>query len=118
MSETTTLEKKVYPSWASSRDYLKKRDINLEIYAEPLKKYKVSRSGKTYDLETQRFVPINPDDFDVVIEPLGCGYATSKYHVVKNAPSLSLDELALICDDGNLCFGYRGSESRIVIYTD
>lgn len=56
--------------------------------------------------------------FDVVVERAGVGYAHTKYRVVKNGPNLSTQDLAIICDQGNLCFGYRTEGSIICVYTD
>lgn len=60
----------------------------------------------------------NMDKFDVVIECVGTGYAHKKYRVLKNAPGLSTQDLAIICDGGNLCFGYRTEGSIICVYID
>ena len=65
------------------------------------------------------WVDINPDDYDIIYKCIGYGYASTKYEIVKNKPHLSLDELALICDNGNLCFGYTNYGCNIiVVYTD
>ena len=44
--------------------------------------------------------------------------AELKYKVVDNPFGLSEDHLALIADEGNLCFGYRTDGSLIVIHTN
>ena len=57
--------------------------------------------------------------YDVVVECIGYGHAHRKYRVVKNGPGLSNDDLAIICDTGNLCFGYRmEGQSIICVHTD
>lgn len=38
--------------------------------------------------------------------------------VLKNAPNLTDREIALLCDGGNLCFGYRVEGNTICVYTD
>lgn len=43
---------------------------------------------------------------------------TKTYFITKNKPKLTTFELALICDDGNLCFGFDVTASGIKIYTD
>lgn len=58
------------------------------------------------------------EKYDVVIEYAGTGYAHTKYRVLKNEPGLSTLDLAIICDDGNLCFGYRTEGSIICVHTD
>lgn len=57
-------------------------------------------------------------EYDVVVDRVGGGYAHTKYRVIRNAPGLSSKDLAIICDYGNLCFGYRVEGSIICIYTD
>lgn len=58
------------------------------------------------------------DQYDVVIEPAGSGYAHTKYRVLRNKPGLSMRDLAIICDKGNLCFGYRVDNGIICVHTD
>lgn len=63
--------------------------------------------------------PINQDDYDIVIDDLGSGYAHHKYKAIKNIPNLSNKDLAIICDRGNLCFGYRVEYGNIIcVHTD
>ncbi len=45
-------------------------------------------------------------------------YGRKTYEVLENPESLNTDELALICDHGNLCFGHRADGEYIVIHTD
>lgn len=55
------------------------------------------------------------DDYDIVLESTA-GYGHTKYRIVKNNTKLSTDELALICDQGNLCFGYRREGQYICVH--
>ena len=111
------IDKKIYSPWAYTVNEDEKQKINMEIYNELLSKYKVSKNKKTYNMQKRCWEEINPDDYDVIVDFSHNGYAHTVYHVIKNAPNLSYDELALICDSGNLCFGYdlRGG---ICIFTD
>lgn len=59
----------------------------------------------------------NPDDYDIVLKRTA-GYNHSTYAVIKNNTNLSQLELALICDDGNLCFGYTMEGSLFYIFED
>lgn len=87
------LEYKVYSSWAFSAHELQKRAINKDIYK------KIKDKAK--------------------IEQVATGYAHKVYRVVDNPEDLPNDALALICDRGNLCFGYSlASGGCIKIYTD
>lgn len=92
------VEKQIYNGWAFTANEGEKGRINREIHDELNEKYKIYR----HDF---KFTPdVDLDQYDVVIgrEP---GYAHSKYNVIKNTPNLTTDELLLICDCGNLCFG-------------
>lgn len=100
------LQKKIYSSWAFTENESEKGNINREIYKELCKKYKISR----YEVE-------NPDDYDIVLDRTS-GYNHSTYRVIKNTTNLSQLELALICDSGNLCFGYRMDGSLFYIFED
>lgn len=64
------------------------------------------------------YIPIDKNAYDVIVKCCGTGYAHKNYEVIKNAPRLSDDDIALICDNGNLCFGYRGSGRYITVHTD
>jgi hypothetical protein len=57
-------------------------------------------------------------EYDVVVASAGSGYAHIKYKVLRNAPGLSIKDLAIICDQGNLCFGYRTEGTLICVHTD
>lgn len=88
-----TVEKKIYAPWAYSENELEKRDMNLKIYNEIKDKAEVRLVSN--------------------------GYAHKIYEVVSNPENLSMRELALIADSGNLCFGYRTrGKHEIIIHTD
>lgn len=100
------IEKKVYSQWAFTKDEMEKRDINKTIYNELCEKYKISR-----------YLVDSIDDYDIVLRRTP-GYNHSTYEVIKNTTDLSQDELALICDNGNLCFGYTMQGSQFYIFED
>lgn len=81
----------------------------FDRYKELQQQYKILRT---------RMPPQDLSDWDVVIQPIGPGYAHYRYRVLKNSPNLSTHELAIICDEGNLCFGFRASGGEIRVYTD
>lgn len=100
------IEKKIYSSLAFKENESEKAHCNREIYKELCEKYKISR----YKVE-------NSDDYDIVLDRTP-GYNHSTYSVIKNNTELSQLELALICDDGNLCFGYIMQGSQFYIFED
>ena len=89
---------------------------NWEIYKEL-----ASKSKQCYINPKTHLLDCTPEDKQkyccFIVD--GHGYANTKYRILSNPYDFSNDELALICDRGNLCFGYRMEGSDIVvIYTD
>ena len=88
------MEKKIRSGWAYSGDEKEKASINREIYEE------IKHLGKAERIGTYR----------------GCN--TYRVTATTNR-KLTPHEMALIADQGNLCFGYRCEGTYIVtIYTD
>ena len=85
------------------------RKINNKIYKElyPMFKYVKNNDYSNEDLSKY-----------VVFSDLGYGYANHSYRIHSNPYNLSDDEIALVLDGGNLCFGYRRSGDVFTIYTD
>ncbi len=112
------LEKQIYKSWAFSENEQEKAKINGEIYKELTDKYKISGALEKYNSETRKMEKINIDNYDLVYERKP-GYAHADYYIKKNTTHLSSDELALIFDQGNLCFGYRKeSDTHYYVFED
>ncbi len=109
------MERKIYSSWAFTKNESEKGKINREIYNELKQKYKVYRNDLKHCLHDGEDCDFA--DFDVVIgrKP---GYHHSVYYIHKNAPELSTAELALLCDQGNLCFGYMMEAGHIRVSED
>lgn len=85
--------------------------MNQKRYNELLKHYKVS-------LNNSWVTTIQVDAFDVVLQFCGRGYANEQYRIIKNGPGLSDEDLAIICDRGNLPFGFRRQDDIIIVYID
>jgi len=83
---------KIYSGWAFSKDEKVKAKENMEAYE------KIKDKAK--------------------LELIGRGYHCKRYLVIENPEGLSKKELALIADEGNLCFGYRVENDYIIIHTD
>lgn len=103
------IEKKIYPCWAFQENGKKKYEINLQIYEDIKNKVEFVRDNKPTEKQLKE---------KAWIEYRNSGYAHKAYLVLSNPENLSNDELALICDSGNLCFGYRTSGNVIKIHTD
>lgn len=113
-----SIERKIYPGYAFSENEHEKRNINREIYEELCQKYKVSESTTHWSEDQKKQIPINEADFDVILECVKHRKGNNVYSIVKNGPGLSDDELALICDSGDVCFNYTKEAGHIVIFTD
>lgn len=105
---------KIYSAWAFTANELEKRDINYKIYQQLCEKYKIKRVCRRSISDEQFQEILNDNDF--VYETIA-GYAHNTVTIYKT-PDLTTDEQALICDEGNLCYGYGIRNDKIVIYTD
>lgn len=105
------MERKIYSSWAFSDNEKAKGKINYQIYQEDLKPKSKQFHGEQNptDEETKEFTCYKCTHH---------GYGHNKYRILSNPHNFSELELALICDGGNLCFGYRKEYGTIVIHTD
>lgn len=104
------LERIVYPKYAFTSGEEYKSIINLDIYNKDLKHLaKRVTSSKPSKEELAEYV---------CYKCIGAGYGTDKYLILSNPKNLTQDQLALICDEGNLCFGYRMEDGILSVYTD
>ena len=86
-------------------------------FSELKEAYKISFHGMR-DYTDGKWVNINPDDYDVIIESAGSIYAGKKYRIIKRPADITNDELCEICDRGGYNFGYRIEGSSLVVYID
>ena len=91
--ESQTLEKKVYSPWAYTENESEKAKINSEIYQEIKGKAFCVGGGNGYGFNTNYMVIKDKEYFNKLREEKG------EKEVV--------NQVALIADGGNLCFGYR-----------
>ena len=99
---------------------------NWERYEELKRTYKICRNihayvSKDFKKGTPEYdVAVNKalNEFDVVVNSVGVGYAHHKYSVIKNTPGLPAKDLAIICDAGSLPFGFRVQDGLIYVHTD
>lgn len=108
-------KKRIYAPWAFTENEREKGKQNYEIYKELKEKYRVYRHDFKMDLKDG--ADCNFENYDVVIgrKP---GYHHALYRIYKNAPGLTTAELALLCDEGNLCFGYSMQGDHIRVSED
>lgn len=108
----TTIERKVYSSWAFTENEQEKSRINYEIYKKELepKSKEFGSSSKPTTEELQKYT---------CYQCIKHGYGHNVYVILSNPHNFDDDQLALICDHGNLCFGYsKEGSNKIVIFTD
>lgn len=108
------MEKRVYSSYAFQKDEREMYEINMQIYEELKSKYKIF---KVSDVDHKTPTKEELEQNDIVFSRKAC-YAHGEYKIYKCPDELTLDELALICDNGNLCFGYRGNKNSLSISED
>lgn len=112
--EKHNIERKVYSPWAFTENEDEKMKINHEIYNELKEKYKILKVSDCYHREpTKEELEKN----DIVFSRKAC-YLHGEYKIYKCPNEITLDELALICDDGNLCFGYYGNKKFLSVSGD
>lgn len=109
-----SLEKQVYSSYAFTENENEKMKINGEIYDELKEKYKVL---KVSDVNHQEPTKEELEQNDIVYSRKAC-YGHGEYRIYKCPEEVTLNELALICDGGNLCFGYSGSKNYLSVFED
>ena len=85
------------------------REINNKIYNELYPMFKYAKNNDYSNEDLSKYV---------VFSNLGYGYANHSYRVHNNPHNLSDDEIALVLDGGNLCFGYRRNGDVFTIYID
>lgn len=110
------IEKRIYSGWAFSKNELEKRDSNKAIFKELHNKYKIYRNDCSIDIEEEI---LNDESYDVIIGRKA-GYNHAEYIIYRNKPQLDNMELALLCDNGNLCFGFNliQEETEFYIFED
>lgn len=103
------MEKKIYNGWAFTDNESEKGNMNREIHKELIESHRIYRDDLRLSPE------VNEDDYDVIIGRKA-GYNHAVYSIIKNEPNLTTDELLLLCDGGNLCFGgskVSGNQMRV-----
>lgn len=109
-----SLEKQVYSSYAFTENENEKMKINGEIYDELKEKYKIL---KISDVNHKEPTKEELEQNDIIYSRKAC-YGHGEYRIYKCPEEVTLNELALICDGGNLCFGYSGSKNYLSVFED
>jgi|LSQX01.2.fsa_nt_gb hypothetical protein len=105
------VERKIYEGYAFTENEIEKHRINYQIYKEELE-----------PKAQQFFSDKRPTEEDlknfVCYECIKHGYGHNVFRILSNPYNFSDDQLALICDRGNLCFGYTKEGDKIKIFAD
>lgn len=106
-----TIERKIYNGYAFTENEREKAKINYEIYKELKGKYKIlCTCARPLDAEEE----VN----DIIYSRKAC-YGHADYKVWKCPNEITINELLLIFDGGNLCFGgYGKSDGSYTINED
>lgn len=108
------MEKIIYESYAFTENEEEKMAINQEIYNELQEKYNIL---KISDVDHRNPTEDELNNNDIVYSRKAC-YGHGEYQIYKCPEEIDLNELALICDSGNLCFGYSGSKYKLTVFED
>lgn len=116
---------KVYKDWAFDEDEFKKRDINRDSFKQLIEHYKVGYGEENelseYFVFDGEFLETKHCEFNelmVAFKRLAPTYNEIHAQVLVNKPKLSKDELLLLFDRGNLCFGGEALGCNLTVYTD
>ena len=91
------LERKVYSPWAFTDNESEKAKINHELYNELKDKVRIVGGTTGYGHHTYLIVPVDKEHFKKL---------ESSWAEMDNDKKELLNEMALVADGGNLCFGY------------
>lgn len=108
------MERRIYARWAFTENEMEKYKINREILKELQDKYKIY---KVSDINHKEPTQDQLNDNDIVYSRKAC-YHKGDYKIYKCPDEISVIEMALICDGGNLCFGYTGNKNHIEVFED
>ena len=108
------IERKVYNRWAFTENESEKGKINREIYEELKNKYKIL---KTSDINHVTPTDEELNNNDIVYSRKAC-YSHGEYRIYKCPEEITFNELSLICDGGNLCFGSSGNKNFLEVSED
>ena len=108
------MKKEVYSGYAFTENESEKHRINREIYKELKEKYKIL---KLTDINHREPTCEELEENDIVYSRNAC-YAHGEYKIYKCPQEVTLNELALICDGGDLWFGYRGNKNFLSVSED
>ena len=97
----------------------KKSTMNYLYYVGLQRKYKILAIDKL-DGENAKIIAQKEDNLYDLIYSYESIHSSFKadYYIYKAPKELTKDEIALILDNGNLCFGYSSTGSHYTVYED
>mgnify|MGYP007076812748 CR=1 FL=1 len=107
------MEKQIYSNYAFTENEGKKFENNRAIYRKLDQKYLIYKNNLKFDLVN--CIDCDFENYDIVIGG-NPERGQTLYRIHKNAPNLTVAELALICDRGKLIFGYSYRGNDILVW--
>lgn len=109
---------RVYSNYAFDIDYKKKSTMNYLYYISLQRKYKIIGINKLQtninNIDMQEY-----KSYDLIYSYESIHtFTRANYDIYKVPKELARDEIALILDEGNLCFGYTSNGSSYTVYED
>lgn len=99
----------VYAPWAFQENEGEKRDANRRLYSQLMERLGIDRAqtaGRVVEGGGLAFEELSPT------------YNEIHFRVTEKPDWMTWAEVALVCDYGNLCFGFHLRGNVIDVYTD
>ena len=88
---------------------------NYKRYEHLKQQYRICTPGMSYFIANRKKLVT---EYDVIITHEYNTVGKNVYSVQLNKPQLDAEDLLIIADDGNLCFGGSKAGSMLYVYTD
>lgn len=104
-----------YSEWAFSDMEKSAPKLNRQILGEYRKALSYRKIYGQDNFEFSR--PEFTGEEELILRERNC-YNRNVYEIIEKPEWMTMAEVALVADTGNLCFGFASNSSAVVIYTD